>query len=416
MRTTWTTAAVTWVCGVMLIACQQAIADDWPSWRGLRRDGHVTGFTVPKVWPKKLQQAWKVDVGEGHASPVVAGETVFVHSRQKDQEVVRALKLSDGKELWRQSYAAPYTMCPAAKSHGKGPKSTPVVADGRLVTLGIGGILSSWDAQSGKLLWQHDTAKRFKNTLPLYGTAMSPAVDGGLLVAHLGGQDHGALTAFDPTTGGSKWQWTDDGPGYASPIFVSVAGSWQVITQSQDHCISVSADDGELLWSIPFKTPYTQNIVTPVVVNDLVIFSGIEKGTTAYRLESGLAKSTPKSVWHNDEISMYMSSPVAVGDHLFGLDYRKKGCFFCLELATGKTAWTSAGRMGDNAALLATNEVVFALTTGAELIVFEPSSEAFKVVARYKVASSPTWAHPAIVGRQILVKDRMSLTCWTIAD
>lgn len=148
-------------------------------------------FKPPSAWPETLEQAWQVEVGIGHASPVVSGDRVFVFSRQDEQEMVRALKLADGKEIWQRSYSAPFEINPLAAGHGKGPKSTPVVADGRLYTLGIGGILSCWNADSGELAWRRKFSQCFKHTAPLYGTALSPLVDGGKLIVHLGGTTRG---------------------------------------------------------------------------------------------------------------------------------------------------------------------------------------------------------------------------------
>jgi outer membrane protein assembly factor BamB len=391
-----------------------AAAEDWPQWRGPRRDGQSAGFLAPKVWPKQLKRQWRVEVGEGHASPVVAMGCVFLLTRQGDKEVVRALDLADGKPLWTQSYAAPFSMSLYAMSHGKGAKSTPAVADGRLFTLGIGNIFSAWDARSGRLLWQRDFAKRFTNTSMLYyGTADSPLVTRDLAVAYVGGRGEGALVALDPASGRTRWEYTGDGAAYASPILADVRGTPQIVTQSQTACIGISPADGSRLWSIPFTTEYDQNIVTPVLLGDRIIFSGLGKGTFAYRLEKGPDGWSPVEVWHNEEMSMYMSSPVVVGERLFGLANRRRGQFFLLDGATGKTLWTGDGRVGDNAAILRAGDLLLALTTGSELLVFKPQEDMVKAVARYQVADTPTWAHPALVGNKIIVKDRTSVTAWT---
>ena len=65
-------------------------------------------------------------------------------------------------------------MSPDARDHGKGPKSTPAVAGGRLLTLGISGILSAWSADTGPRLWQREFGRQFPNASPLYGTANAP--------------------------------------------------------------------------------------------------------------------------------------------------------------------------------------------------------------------------------------------------
>lgn len=229
------------------------VAGDWPQWRGPTRDGVLVDFAAPKVWPKQLEELWKIDVGIGFSSPVVSGDTIFVFTREDENEVVRAVSLSSGKELWSKPYPAPYEISPYAHSVGKGPKSTPVVADGRLVTFGISGILSCWETASGKLVWQHNFADQFPATSPLYGAAMSPLVDHGHVIAHVGGHDKGALRAFDLAAGRTVWQWTGDGPAYTSPVLATFGDTRQLIGQSQDACIGVSPDDGTCCGRCPTR-------------------------------------------------------------------------------------------------------------------------------------------------------------------
>ena len=407
------TRVVGWVLAVSIFGWPAAGAD-WTQWRGPARDGHIAGINLPQVWPPALREQWKIEVGQGHASPLVAGDRVFQFSRQGEEEVVRAVRLSDGRPLWLEKYPAPFEMSPYATSHGKGPKSTPALAGDRLVTLGIGGILSCWDAPTGRLLWRHDSSKEYARGSSIwYGQAHSPMIDGGLVIAHLGTHDQGALSAFDLASGEARWRWTGDGPGYASPIAVELAGIRQVITQSQRACIGLSETDGKPLWSIPFTTEYDQNIVTPVVAGDLLIFSGTGKGTTAYRLEKQSEGCRPQEVWHNEEVSMFMSSPVVVVDRLVGFAGRQKGHFFALDVRTGKILWTGPGRQGDNAAILASGQTVLALTSRGELVVFRADANEYEQLARYKVAETATWAHPAVVPGKILVKDVERLALWS---
>ncbi len=401
--------------GVLTIALtpQATLAQDWNQWRGAGRDGAVNGFVAPKNLPEQLKLKWKIDVGVGHASPVVFAKRVFLHSRQGEQEVVAAFDLDTGKPLWKDRYPVNYTMNPAAIPHGKGPKSTPVIADGQLYTLGINGVLSCYDAAAGKLKWRKEFSKEFKTTSPDFGVAMSPLVDRGLVIAHVGGLDSGALTAFDAATGAVKWQWKGDGPAYASPIVVELGGVRQVITQSQVNIIGVAESSGELLWKIPFTTEYLQNIVTPVLYKDTLIFSGIDKSTFAVRLAKRDGKWTPETLWENKEVPMYMNSPVLVGDYLYGMSHKKKGQYFCLDARTGKTLWASEGREGDNAAIVSAGATLFFLDDGAELTVASANDKKYEVLKKYTVATSPTWAHPAFVGKQVLIKDQNSLALWS---
>jgi outer membrane protein assembly factor BamB len=188
----------------------------------------------------------------------------------------------------------------------------------------------------------------------------------------------------------------------------------QVVTQTQKACIGVNLEDGKLLWKIPFQTEYDQNAVTPIEHEGSIVFSGINKGIDRYRIERQDDEWETDKIWDNKEVSLYMSSAVTDGDLLFGFSHRQKGQLFAIDLTTGKTLWTSDGRLGDNASLTETAPLLWALTTTGELIVFKASDRQFETLARYKVADTPTWAHPVIFTSAVLVKDETHLTLWDL--
>src|SRR6185503_5012220 len=183
----------------------------------------------------------------------------------------------------------------------------------------------------------------------------------------------------------------------------------QIVTQTQKSIAGFSAASGELLWQIPFETEYVQNIVTPVVYGQTMIFSGLDKGTMAVRLIKRGQKWETERVWQNPDVSMYMNSPVVKGDYLYGFSHKRKGQFFCLDARSGQTLWTTNGREGDNAAMVAAGQFLFSLTDTAELVVARTDPKQFEVLKKYSVADSPTWAHPIVVGKRILVKDLSNL-------
>lgn len=389
-------------------------AQDFPQWRGVNRDGRIEGLPVLKNWPPRLRAGWKIEVGAGHSSPLVMGGRVYLHSRLGENEVIQAIDLKTGRRVWQDSYPVEYAMNPAARSHGKGPKSTPVIAEGRLITLGITGILSVYDLTRGRLLWRRPFGDRLGARAPLYGTAMSPLVERGLVILHAGGQDQGGLVALDLQTGQERWIWNGDGPGYASPIVIEIAGKRQVVTQSQKYLIGIWVDNGTLLWKIPFETDYIQNAVTPIAWRDLLIFSGLNKGVSAWRIGWRDNRWVTDQVWQNREVSMYMNSPVISGNWLFGFSHRQKGQFFCLDLESGRTLWTGDPRQGENAAMLIANEYLLALTEQSELFVTTIASKGATLVRKYQVADSPTWAHPVLTGDRLLIKDAGYLRVWEL--
>jgi outer membrane protein assembly factor BamB len=394
-------------------ASQPGGAAVWPQWRGTSRDG-AGQLQRPDVWPPQLGRVWSVEVGEGHSTPVADAQRVYVFARQGEEEVLLALDRQDGREVYRRSYAAPYQVHSAATEHGAGPKSTPVLADGRLFTLGIGGILSAWEAATGRLVWQRKFDDRFSATSPLYGTAMSPLVVDGLLLAHVGGHDNGALLALDVRNGEIRWTYDGDGPSYASPIVAQLGGVRHLVTQTQTQCVGIDIRNGTRLWSQPFTTQYDQNSVTPVVAAGRVVLGGYQQPTFALELKATTAGLRPQVVWRNADIPLYMSTPVAAGDVLFGLTQRNSGQLFCADVHTGQLRWRGPPRWGDNAALVDVGHALLVLTDRAVLYVVARDPDAFRLLAQYTVAETPTWAHPVPLGDGLLIKDRTHVTRWRL--
>ncbi len=413
MKQLWSMLRIPSLLVGLAVAPLPVDAQDLLQWRGPNRDGTLASFTEPKNWPDQLKQKWQINVGSGYSSPLLVSGRVYLLTRQGEEEVVSCLDFKTGRRLWRASYPAAYTMNPAAIKHGKGPKSTPVYQAGKLCTFGISGILSCFDAENGRLLWRAEFGKTYPVTSPLYGTSASPVVDRGLVIVHVGGPDHGALTAFSLDTGKQAWTWNGDGPAYASPVIAEIGGVRQVITQSQKYLIGISAVDGKLLWSLPFTTAYDQNSITPVLYKETVIYSGLDKGIMAAKILQKGGKWAAERVWENTADAFYMSTPVLNGDLLMGMSHKAKGRFIVMDARTGKTLWASSGREGDNAALLSSGDKLYVLTNDADFLVMKIAGTSLQPLRRYTVAKSQTWAHPVLVDNQILVKDEETLTLWS---
>lgn len=398
---------------IVLTATTNASATDWNQWRGPNRDSVALHFNAPAAWTNdSLAKKWTVTVGEGHSSPVITGDRVYIFAREDDKEIMRCLSIADGNVIWQDAYSAPYAMNPAARGHGKGPKATPAVADGRVFAFGINGHLSAYDARTGAVLWRKDFADKFDSTSPAFGTATSPIVDGNNVIVHVGGEGKGALTAFDTATGQVKWKWEGDGPAYASPVIATLGGIRQLVSQSQAHCFAVSPADGKLLWQIPFTTPYEQNSVTPVVAGDLVIFGGVQKPTFAVKVNG----TTATPAWETRDITLYMSTPVLDGTTLYGMSTKQRGSLFALNATTGAVLWTGGSRLGENASLTDIGSALLVLTDKGELTVQQKKGGALEELAKYKVADSPVWASPAVAGDQLLIKDKTTLSLYKIAS
>jgi outer membrane protein assembly factor BamB len=389
----------------------QNAGGDWPQWRGPSRDGTLTTFSEPKSWPEQLTKRWQIEVGSGYATPVVVGNRVYAFSRQQENEVMRAIDAATGKVVWETSYPAPFKMNPATSRHGPGPKSTPTYADGRLFTLGMSGIVTAFDAATGKQLWQ----KPAPPVEPMFHTAQSALVDRGVVILHVGGHNQGALTAFDPATGAVKWSWTGDGPAYGSPIVTTIDGTRQIITFSQENLVGVDAANGQLLWKTPFTARSTTNSITPLVYGGrTVIVSGQGKPLTAYTIAKKDNQWTAALAWENPKHSLSFSNAVLAGDAVFSMSAMNSGQFFWADAKTGDTLWTSQPRQAGNAAIVKAGDLLFVLKDDAQLMVARSRPGGFEPIKTYTVADSATWPAPAVSGNRIFVRDLSTITLWTI--
>jgi outer membrane protein assembly factor BamB len=236
------------IVGLVALTSYAAWAADWPQWRGLNRSAKVTDFKAPAKWPEQLNQKWKVTVGEGDATPSLVGDKLFVFAREDGNEVIRALNADTGKELWADKYET-LGADGGARMHA-GPRASPTIADGKVVTFGVRGMLSCLDAESGKLLWRKDEFKSW----PMFYTASSPIVVDGIVVALVGGDQgggaSGAVVAYDLASGEEKWKWAAGNPTHASPVLSTLDGSKYVVAQAGGKLAALNPASGEVAWQI----------------------------------------------------------------------------------------------------------------------------------------------------------------------
>ncbi len=399
------------IFAVVVFGLTQTVrGQDWNQWRGPARDGSVPAASAPANWPASLKQVWRVEIGEGYSSPVVARGTAFVHGRRDPEEVVVAVNLSNGKLLWEQKYAADFKKNQYAVKMAKGPNATPLVVGNRLFTLGVTGIVKAWDTKTGRPLWSKDFSKTIDTSKMFCGTAASPLAVGNWIVIQTGSDIHGGqIVALEPATGATAWEWRGPGPGYASPVTFDLGGKRQIVTMTNSSIVGIDAANGNELWSIPFPDEWHENITTPIWTGTHLIVSGTRQGTHAYTLALTEGKWQATEAWKNADVAMYMSSPVFGDGLIYGHSSRKKGQFVALDAKTGVLRWSTEGREGEHASVLLTPRNLIYLTNGADLVVAYRGSTAFALEKRYDVAEGETWSMPVLLGSDILIRDATGL-------
>jgi outer membrane protein assembly factor BamB len=405
-----------WLClaAVVVVGAQspRAAGDRWPQWRGPARSGVLTADEAPAKWPETLTKTWSVEIGEGYSSPIAGDGRVFVHARRDPDEVITALDLATGTIAWTQKYAAPMEKNPYAKQMAKGPYSTPLLADGRLYTLGTTGIFTAWNASTGAQLWRKDFSEKVSTAKLFCGTAISPLHTKSGIVIQVGDDRGGSIVALDPASGKEKWTTAVSGPGYASPIEATLAATPQIVTMTTRSVIGVDSATGTLLWEFPFPDEWNENIVTPIPTATGIIVSGVRQGTRRLIVEKSGATWAVKEAWHTPDVAMYMSSPVLAGGTLFGHSSKRKGQFVAMDPDSGKLLWATEGRNATSAAVVAAGRHLVLLTTESQLIVTPVDAAKFGELRRYTVAQSATYAHPIVLRDRVIVRDATHITVW----
>lgn len=385
-------------------------AQNWAQWRGSNREGRVSGFMAPEEWPDELIKKWSITVGLGDSTPAFVDGKLYVFASIDNEEMIICLEASNGKELWKDSYKAQAVTGPASRHPG--PRSSPAVGDGKVVTIGVGGVISCLEAETGKMLWRKDP---FPKVVPQYFTSMSPLIVDGMAIAHLGGKDNGAIISYDLASGDQRWQWSEEGPLYASPILLTIDETKQIVTLTEKSVVALDVSGGNLLWQIPFiPGQRAYNAATPIIDGQTVIYTGAGRGTTAVKIEKQGDGFTAKELWSNSEVGVQFNTPVLKDGYLYGLSNR--GNFFCVNSQSGQTAWIDSTQTdrGGFTSIVDVGAVILALPSGTGLIVLKPNTKEYTELARIKVSNTPIYAHPIIVGNRIFIKDAETLTLWTL--
>ncbi len=401
--------AMVTVCAVLVFA-GTVIGQDWPQWRGPNRDGKAAGFAAPQKWPAELTSKWKTNVGAGDSTPALVGDKLYVFARQGDEEVTLCLNAADGKEIWKDKYTAQAVTGPAAKHPG--PRSSPAVADGKVVTLGVAGVVSCLDAASGKVLWRKDP---FPKVAPKFFAATSPIIVDGMAIAHVGGQGNGAIIAFALATGDEKWRWGAEGPDYGSPALMTVDGVKQIVTPTEKSIVGIAVADGKLLWQRPFPIQgMAYNAATPIIEGQTVIYTGKGRGAKAVKIAKKGDGFEATELWSNPDLAPQFNSPVLKDGFLFGLS--DKGNLYCLDAKTGKTAWTDTAARDRQGfcPLVDGGSCLLALPSSSEMVVFKPDGKQYQEIAKIKVAGTAVYAHPVLAGNRIFVRDQDSVAMLTV--
>jgi len=415
-----------------LLAPPQADGQDWPQWRGARRDGvwRETGI-VEKFDAERIPLRWTIPVGGGYSGPTVAAGRVYVMDRPKDSDRERVLCLdwATGRTIWEIAYEASYE----SFKYTAGPRASVTVHDARAYALGGAGYLHCADAATGKVLWKRDLEREYRIRMPNWGISAHPIIEGEHLITQIGGAGEACVIALDRKTGEERWKAFPDEASYSPPIAFDHAGRRVVVMALGFRLVAFDPADGKLLWSHEQpKSSWPISIPAPAVHGDLMFFASAHAGSSLYRLAPD--RFAPEVVWQRDgrrprspdALTPVIPDPLVMNGTVFGVQV--DGELRALDLMTGKRLWETTDPMPKawHATLHLvrfgeTGDRAWIFTERGELILARLTAEGYSEITRAKlldptVEQGPrgravTWCHPAFAYRHVFARSDRQLVC-----
>ncbi len=380
----------------------------WNQWRGPARDGLLPGAVWPNALQGKLELVWERPHAPSYSGPVVSGDLVFTtETINKTTERVTAYGLDSGEVAWTVEWPGAMAVPFFAAANGDWIRSTPACTDRDLVVLGMRDVLVCLDPKSGQEKWRVDFPAQMGTPLPAFGAACSPMIDGDAVYVQTGG----AVVKLSLQDGQVLWKTLENTSGmmssgaFSSPTIATIADKRQLVVQTRQELCGVEVETGRVLWRQPIEAFRGMNILTPLVIGNHVFTSAHSGKAQLFEI----TRSTEDD-WQVNETWMqksqaYMSSPILIGDSIYlHLKNQRVSSFSALD---GSIRWTSAP-FGKYWSMVSNGDQILALDNRGELMLIQASESELVVLDRMNVASD-SWAHLAVQGNRVIVRDLKAL-------
>jgi outer membrane protein assembly factor BamB len=402
-----------------LLFLSAALAADnpatWPQWRGPGRDGAV--FTVTG-WPGSLTGdaltvIWKIEkLGPSYSGPLILTDRVITtETVDAKREVVTAYDRATAKRLWQSAWDGSMSVPFFAAKNGSWIRATPAADETSVYVAGIRDVLVALNVKDGSEKWRVDFVKDTKAPPPDFGFVCSPLVDETGVYVQAGAAFH----KVDKSNGKIIWTALKDGGGmmgsaFSSPTFATVAGKDQVVVQTRNELAGVDRTSGAVLWRRMVPSFRGMNILSPVVFGEDGVFTSTYGGTTQlFKVKSAGGSYETENGW-SFKYEGNMTTPVVVNGHAYLLGKDRRA--ICVDLATGKETWRSEQRFGEYWSLVASGDKILALDNRGILLLLRANPKEPEILSERKVADAETWAHLAVCGNEIYIRDLNGLTAW----
>jgi outer membrane protein assembly factor BamB len=399
-------------------------AGDWPQWRGPSRDGHAApDENLPEGLPSNLEPVWQQPAGSGFASPITAGDRLFLAEEDQGQEVLRALRPATGAQIWNAAYGPS-----DGDEWGSGPRCTPLADEDRIYVQSMRGEFACVSQEDGRTLWRFSFEKDYGVEWAGGGNAPTaasrrrghsgaPVVLRDRIYVAVGATDGATVVAFDKRNGKELWRSGEDETAYAALITGPLAGRQQLVAYTAGGLRGLDLDTGEHLWQVPLRTAANRHAVTPILLADSVIVSSHTIGLRAFRTVAQEGRTRVAPLWSVPSLKTSIATMVHVAGHLYGQGPDQN--FVCVDAATGDVKWDQPG-FGERplvgySSTLAAGDRLLVLTDDGQLVLMRANPERYVELGRVQICGR-TWSHHAFAGGRLYVRDRRALLAFDLRD
>jgi len=383
--------------------------EDWPGFRGDRRDGRNRVSTFDVDWtnhpPKEL---WRRDIGLGWSSFTVIGDYCFTQEQRGDDEVVVCYDANTGEQIWINAVKERFT-----EVMGDGPRATPEYRDGKLYTQGATGVLQCIDASNGQTIWMRNVMEDAgMKKVPKWGFSSSPLAHGKLVIAYSGAGDGKSVIAYNQEDGEIVWTAGNGHNGYTSPHFGEVAATPQILMNSNYGIEAFEPETGKLLWEQEWNIKSNPRVAQPYVMDLYNLFAGTGqgKGIRLIKVQKEGETLTQKLIYESEKFRPYFNDYVFHDGYLYGFDGTR---FACMETTDGSVRFTGE-RWGGQVTLLNELDMVLVLTEEGEVILVAAYPSFVDIRARFKALDSKTWNHPVVAHGKLFVRNDREAVCYAL--
>jgi outer membrane protein assembly factor BamB len=393
-------------------SASKAESPEWPQFLGSARNGVSTATGLISKWPDGGPEVlWRAVGGIGMSGISVSGNLAITMWNSDAGQVVAALDIKNGKQVWSTPLAPNYE-----NAMGDGPRATPTISGDHVFAYTGEGTLACLQLADGSIVWQNNVVANVNGKSAEYGMACSPLIVGDLVVTTAGGNDS-AVVALDAATGETRWTAVDGAPAYSSPALLNIAGGQQIVAFTGLGVSGIRPEDGKVLWQYPFKTPYDCNTATPIEVDGNVFISaGENHGCVMLKITKSDNAYSASEVWESTNVKSVLrnewQTSALVDGHLYGFDNVGSAGpvthLTCVDATTGQTVWRE-NRFG-KANLVAAAGVLWITTMKGEFVMAKAATDGYTELGRSKLFGKTRQA-PSVANGRAYVRDDAEVVC-----